>query len=489
MGCFIKFSSPAISFMFLSLLLIPTSAHVQVNEGGYISAVISKKGLDFFKNYLINKATSSIIPLELPDIEKSKKIPLIGKVHMALSNIIIYSVEIDSSYVETGDTDLLLAVSGATADCSMNWEYSYGSWLLPTISDSGAATVLVEGLEVGLTVSLKEQGGIVKVILVDCGSHVRDISIKVDGGASWLYQALFEAFEGKIKSAVESAVTKKISELITKLDSIFQSLPKQIPVSDIASMNTSFVRSPVLSDSSVEVEINGLFTASSGTSMLNYYHKGFESSASCSSPAKMIGIQLNENVFSSGALVYFNANRLHWIIDDIPEKSVLNTSGWRHIIPQLYTQYPNDGMNLYISVTSPPKIHVSEHDIGGTIDLDMTIIVLDSSEVIPVACISLVINTSCFPQIKGDNLAGVIKLNDFKASLTWSRIGNLNMHIFQSMMSTILKTGFLPYINAHLRRGFPLPLPSGFTLENAEIFCTNSWVVVCSDLAALSLTK
>ncbi|KAL9441696.1 hypothetical protein AB3S75_020237 [Citrus x aurantiifolia] len=390
MGCFIKFSSPAILFMFLSLLLIPTSAHVQVNEGGYISAVISKNGLDFFKNYLINKATSSIIPLELPDIEKSKKIPLIGKVHMALSNIIIYSVEIDSSYVETGDTDLLLAVSGATADCGMNWEYSYGSWLLPTISDSGAATVLVEGLEVGLNVSLKEQGGIVKVILVDCGSHVRDISIKVDGGASWLYQALFEAFEGKIKSAVESAVTKKISELITKLDSIFQSLPKQIPVSDIASMNTSFVRSPVLSDSSVEVEINGLFNASSGTSMLNYYHKGFESSASCSSPAKMIGIQLNENVFSSGALVYFHANRLHWIIDDIPEKSVLNTSGWRHIIPQLYMQYPNDGMNLYISVTSPPKIHVSEHDIGGTIDLDMTINVLDSSEVIPVACISLV---------------------------------------------------------------------------------------------------
>lgn len=119
---------------------------------------------------------------------------------------------------------------------------------------------------------------------------------------------MFEAFEGKIKSAVESAVTKKISELITKLDSIFQSLPKQIPVSDIASMNTSFVRSPVLSDSSVEVEINGLFIASSGTSMLNYYHKGFESSASCSGPAKMIGIQLNENVFSSGALVYFNVS-------------------------------------------------------------------------------------------------------------------------------------------------------------------------------------
>lgn len=140
--------------MFSSLLLIPTSGHVQVNEEGYISAVISKKGLDFFKNYLINKATSSIIPLELPDIEKSKKIPLIGEVHMALSNIIIYSAEIDSSYVKTGDTGLLLAISGATANSSMNWEYSYGSWLLPTISDSGAATVLVSNYNVLLALSL-----------------------------------------------------------------------------------------------------------------------------------------------------------------------------------------------------------------------------------------------------------------------------------------------------------------------------------------------
>lgn len=47
-------------------------------------------------------------------------------------------------------------------------------------------------------------------------------------------------------------------------------------------------------------------------------------------------------------------------------------------------------MSLNISVTSPPKIQVSEHDIGATIDIDMTINVLDSSEVIPVACISLV---------------------------------------------------------------------------------------------------
>lgn len=129
--------------MFLLLLLIPSSAHMLSNEQGYISAVISNKGLDFVKNLLINKATSSIIPLEVPDIQKSLKIPLLGKVEMVLSDITIYRVDIDTSYAETGERGFLLAVSGATANISMNWEYSYGTWLLPTISDGGTASVLV----------------------------------------------------------------------------------------------------------------------------------------------------------------------------------------------------------------------------------------------------------------------------------------------------------------------------------------------------------
>jgi len=46
----------------------------------------------------------------------------------------------------------------------------------------------VEGMEVGLTLGLENQEGSLKLKLKDCGSNVKDISIKLDGGASWLYQ-------------------------------------------------------------------------------------------------------------------------------------------------------------------------------------------------------------------------------------------------------------------------------------------------------------
>lgn len=81
---------------------------------------------------------------------------------------------------------------------------------------------------------------------------------------------------------------------------------------------------------------------------------------------------------------------MHWLVDEVPDQSLLNTTGWRYIAPQLYKQYPNDDMNLNISVSSPPIIKVAKDDIDVVINLDMTIYVMDAGQVIPVACISLV---------------------------------------------------------------------------------------------------
>jgi hypothetical protein len=89
-------------------------------------------------------------------------------------------------------------------------------------------------------------------------------------------------------------------------------------------------------------------------------------------------------------LFFCQADYMHWIVDKIPDQSLLNTAGWRYIVPQLYKQYPDDDMNLNISVSSPPIIKVAKDVIGAIINLDVTIDVVDAGEVIPVACISLV---------------------------------------------------------------------------------------------------
>lgn len=52
----------------------------------------------------------------------------------------------------------------------------------------------VSGMEIGLTLSLKNQQGSLALSLVENKCSVKGISINLDGGASWLYQGYYFAF-------------------------------------------------------------------------------------------------------------------------------------------------------------------------------------------------------------------------------------------------------------------------------------------------------
>ena len=129
-------------FIFLSVLSIISNAHLQSKEHGFISVSISEKGLDFLKNLLIGKAISTLTPLELSPIEQTVRIPLVGKVDISLSSIVIYHIDVPSSDIELGDSGITITGSGATANLSMDWKYTYKNWFVE-VSDSGKASVQV----------------------------------------------------------------------------------------------------------------------------------------------------------------------------------------------------------------------------------------------------------------------------------------------------------------------------------------------------------
>ncbi|PSS05957.1 BPI/LBP family protein precursor [Actinidia chinensis var. chinensis] len=477
--------SPTLFHLLLILsLFAPSQPLLQSTDNSFISLLVSQNGLDFVKDLLVNKAISSLTPLEIPQIEKTMKIPVLGNVHTVLSNIIIYRIDVSSSYVKSGETGVAIVASGTTCNLSMNWYYSYSSWAVPfKISDHGSASVQVEGMEVGLTLGLVNRRGSLELSLMDCGCYVKDISITLDGGASWLYQGIVDAFDEQIGSAVEYAITKKLVQGVLKLDSFLQALPKKIKVDDTASLNVTFVNDLSLSNSSIGLKINGLFTRNGEDALPNNYLRSSQLPVSCTDSSKMLGISLDEDVFNSASTLYYNAKFMMWIVNEVTDKSLLNTAGWRFIVPQLYKKYPNDDMNMNLSLSSPPVIRISADNIDATVYADLIIDVLDGPDVIPVACISLVFHGSGSVEVVKNNLAGSVKLNDFSMLLKWSKIGNLRMFIIQPIMWTIIETVFLPYVNLHLAKGFPLPIIHGFTLQNAEIICSNSNIKVCSDVA------
>ncbi|XP_019183551.1 PREDICTED: putative BPI/LBP family protein At1g04970 [Ipomoea nil] len=474
-----------ISFLLASLLISFIHGESNEQQGGFVSVDISNKGLNFAKNILVETAESSLVPLELPDIKKSVDIPVVGKVEMTLSNVVINTIDVVSSTIKTGDSGILIAVSGATANLTMNWRYSYKTWLLPVISDEGKASVQVEGMDIGLTLSLQNQQGSLSLSFLECGCFVEGISIHLDGGASWLYQGVLDAFEGKLVSAVEDAVSTRIGDGVVKLDSVLQSLPNEIQITEFASLNVSFIGDPVMSNSSVVLAINGLLNNTNESILLKHYHGLLLPLIARKDPDGMITIFLHENVIKSALSVYFKADKMHWIVDQVPDQALLNTAEWRFIIPKLYKLYPNDDMSLNISVSSTPSIKIEEHQIYVMIPADIIINVLDEDEVVPVACISVEITGWVSAKMLSSILSGSVKLDHYTMSLKWSKIGNLHLFLVQTMMSAMLRTVVLPLVNIRLQLGYHLPSFYGYELQNAEIFFTDSWITISSDVAPI----
>ncbi|KAK1273279.1 putative BPI/LBP family protein [Acorus gramineus] len=476
-------SQKPLPHLILVFLIISTFTVRSGGEEGFISIIISEKGLGFIKDLVINEAVRSLTTLRLPVIERSIRIPLIGSVHATLSNITISDIDVPSSTIKTGEEGVVMVASNVTVNMSMDWRYSYATWLIPIeVSDRGSATIWVDGMEVGVSVGMEIQEGTLKLSVKEFGCYLEDISINLEGGASWFYQGFVDAFEAQIRSSVETTITNKVSEGTMKLDSFLQNLPKEVQVDDVSALNVTLVNDPLLGDSFIGFEVNGLFTAKDEATYFRSFHTNFLSSISYDGPSEMLVISLDEAVFNSASTIYFKAGLMHRVVDKVPDQSYLNTARWRYIIPQLYKKYPNDDMKLNISLSSPPIMRITSHDIGATIYSDMTVDVVDGYETVSVACISIVATASGVLEVSGNNLAGQAELDDFSLELKWSNVGDFHMTLIQSVMRALLKTVVMPFLNLHLKKGFPLPIIHGFTIQNAAIQYSNSKIMIYSNV-------
>uniref|UniRef100_A0ACD6AK45 Uncharacterized protein n=1 Tax=Avena sativa TaxID=4498 RepID=A0ACD6AK45_AVESA len=468
----------------LFLLLLFASASAGTGDEAHVSAVIADKGLAFAKDVLIGEAVRSLTPLRLPGAEKSVRVPFLGGIRATVSNITLFHLDVgDDSVIRPGDSGLVVVASGVSANISMAWSYSYHSWYFGPleISDRGTASILVQGMEVGITMEIKNYNGSLALNVSQCGCYVKNIDISLDGGSSWLYQGFINAFEDDIRAAVEKVIPENIIGSTTKLDSFLQDLPRSVSLDNVTAVNMTFVNDPQYGNSSIEFDINGLFA--SAVPKTSNLQKHPMLSLSCGGASNMLLLSLDEAVFNSALDVYYKADSMHWVVDKIPDQSLLNTAGWKFIIPRLYRSYPNDDMVLNISMASAPIMRITSEKIGATITADMIIDVLHGTETVPVACISVVVSASGVVEASGNTVYGRLELDDFSLSLKWSKIGNFHMSLIQGVIRVFLNTACMPYLNSRLGHGFVLPVVHGFTLKDVYVVTSAKQLTLCSDIA------
>jgi len=115
-------------------------------------------------------------------------------------------------------------------------------------------------------------------------------------------------FEKPLRSTIEDTVSQTIEDAIMELNPLLKSIPKEISIDKIATLNVTCINDLVYGNDSINFEIDGLFSARDKAVASKYNVRNSQASVSCERAAKMLGISIHEKVVNSASLVYFDVS-------------------------------------------------------------------------------------------------------------------------------------------------------------------------------------
>lgn len=450
------------------------SAGVMVN--------LSESGLSYVKDVLLEQILEEVTPLVLPDMKTRINSP-IGRLDVEVSHNELSWANVSRSDVVLGKKGITVFVGHIHAGVRLHWKYKYTATYVPfPVNDGGWADVEVNGMQVNMTSVLAARNGTLRMTVVGCETHIDDLHIKLQGGASWFYQPFVNVFDAEIRAAIGTTISKRIVAIAEKLDNTLQALPRHLPIDDVSAVDVTIMQDPVIGPTFLSVCMKGEFVSlvkPSNSTCLDYE---LQSELLHSDSTKMVTVALREDVINSAIAVYYEAGFLEWVGDEALKEAWLNTHFWRWIIPQLYKKYPNMDMALDFSCSAPPTVKLQSDGVTGNAAVELTLLVKTDEEPLPVVCISLTVSMDAMVNVVDNKIAAELALNDLGLELKWSDIGNFPVALLQPTLRTVISRVILPILNKKFDHGFPLPFLPAIDLENVDIRYEEGYIFVCCDI-------
>jgi len=206
----------------------------------------------------------------------------------------------------------------------------------------------------------------------------------------------------------------------------------------------------------------------------------------------MLELKIDSYVFGSILFSLNEINALNALITDqqIPSSSPfrLNTTSLRWLFPDLYTEYPDKLLSIFLSPAQTPLLtfdHVSGITISALL-ITNTSVLLDTP--LPVIEIATNITFSAKAAIKntvnGTLLVGkvsVLKVLDME--LIWASVKMFNVSSLPSFINWIATSTIIPQINMALAKGMPLSVIGGMSFVNTDIIYGQNFMAVATDFA------
>ncbi|KAK7119704.1 hypothetical protein R3I94_021510 [Phoxinus phoxinus] len=469
--------------MFLwCVLVLVNLVSVSTSNNAGVKVRLTQKMLEYGRQIGIASIQQKLRSIKVPDISGTEKVDPIGKVQYSFTGMQIVNLGLPKSALGlVPDTGVMLSIGDAYINLHGNWRVKY----LRIIKDSGTFDLAVSELTISTTIAvMSDDTGRPTVSMTNCAATVGSVNVKFHGGASWLYN-LFSSFINKaLRNALQKQICPLVADSIAEMNPHLKTLNVLAKVDQYAEIDYSMVGSPVISNTSIDLDLKGEFYN------IGQHKEPPFSPTPFSLPyqdTNMLYIGVSAFSINSAGFVYHSAGALRlYITDDmIPSGSPirLNTRTFGTFIPQIAKMYPGLMMKLLVETVKEPIIILEPNNM--TVQAISTVTayaIQPNSTLSPLFVLNLEGSVSADIYVTDLKLAGNLTLNKINMSLSKSYVGPFQVTSLDNIFTMVLKIAVIPKINARLQEGYPLPAIGKMQLVNSQLQVLKNSLLIGTDV-------
>lgn len=457
--------------------LIPMT--LSANAG--VKVKLTEKGLEYGKQMGVASLQQKLKTIKVPDISGTQKVSPIGKVKYTLSNIQMVNIELPKSMVVfVPGTGVKLSIGNAFLSLRGNWRIKY----LRFIKDSGSFDLGINDLTIATSISVRsDETGRPTVGSAGCLATLGRMQIKFHGGASWLYNLFSKFIEKALRSSLQNQICPLVADAVSAMNPYLKTLNVLAPVDKYAEIEYSMVSSPQISNA-IDLSLKGEFYNIGKHVEPPFIPAPFFLPTKVDS---MLYIGVSAFTANSAGFVYNKAGVLSLNISDdmIPRSSPirLNTRTFGVFIPEIARRFPGLKMKLLVKAVKDPFTAFEPDHLTLQVNATVTAYAIQANSTLsPLFVLNTGASVSTKVYMTGTKLAGALALNKMDMTLGRSYVGDFQVRLLNTIFQTVLKVAMLPYINAQLGKGFPLPTIGKMSLRNTQLQVQKGYLLIGTDV-------
>ncbi|XP_070535724.1 bactericidal permeability-increasing protein-like [Ptychodera flava] len=473
-------------FVLASVSVRCTEAIADPNPG--LQTRISQHGLDYVTSTAVKKYRHFLRHLSIDDTSGRAGTP-VGDVNYDLQQMAIQDADIPNFSIKPQpNVGLKVSLWGASAKVKGDWKYSY-KLVFIDIKDSGSFDVQAKGLSLDVVARLgKDKDGKPTISAVSCNAHINDLRVKFNGGASWLYNLfadnIADGMKGDLSNQLCQGATDGINNDLADTFSDIKVVTSFGGDLDFMVIDYRLVEPPKFTDKYLETAHKGEIYQRSQHKAPPFSPKAMPEQKETS---RMVYLWVSDYVANTLLYTLQNSGFLNKFAQqiDLPKDSkfALNTSYFAIFVKEIHDKYNNLAMTMTMNSTMAPKLTITEGNItvdtGGVVSFSA----LPPNQN-PVHLFNFRINMTVVlaPKLVDLSIVGNVTIKRFDVSVENSDVGQISLFFVQLATDTMLTNTVIPWINAQVAQGLPLPKVDRLKFVKPELKLTDGCMVIATDL-------